>query len=146
MNDFLILDLQPGFEISFSRNNVNITLNMFCMRMSAKIRIKTDRTSLLASIRKINGEVRELRRVMKARKRGSVRGPDLAGTNEMTDAELSSLIRDRKSALLDLKRQRKIANRRDYAARNERMIKLRNTYLNAGFNFGAFDDDEKEER
>ena len=146
MNDFLILDLQPGFEISFSRNNVNITLNMFCMRMSAKIRIKTDRTSLLASIRKINGEVRELRRVMKARKKGSVRGPDLVGTYEMTDAEISSLIRDRKSALLDLKRQRKIANRRDYAARNERMIKLRNTYLNAGFNFGAFDDDEKEER
>ena len=146
MNGFSIFDLQPGFEISPGHNNVNITLNMFFMHMNAKIRMKTDRTSLLASIRKINGEVRELRRVMKARKRGSVRGPDLAGTYEMTDAEISSLIRDRKSALLDLKRQRKIANRRDYAARNERMIKLRNTYLNAGFNFGAFDDDEKEER
>ncbi|MDA8143550.1 MAG: hypothetical protein M0T81_06160 [Thermoplasmatales archaeon] len=108
--------------------------------------MKTDRTSLLASIRKINGEVRELRKAMRARKRGSISGTELAGTHEMTDAELSSLIHDRKSALLDLKRQRKIANRRDYAARNERMIKLRNTYLNAGFNFGAFDDDEKEER
>ncbi|MHB1707882.1 MAG: hypothetical protein ACYCT2_00190 [Thermoplasmataceae archaeon] len=108
--------------------------------------MKTERTSLLDSIRKINGEMRELRRALKARKMGSVKGSDLAGTREMTDAELSSLIHHRKSALLDLKRQRKIANRRDYAARNERMIKLRNTYLNAGFNFGAFDDDDEKER
>ena len=108
--------------------------------------MKTDRISLLASIRKTSGEIRELRKALRVRKRGPISGLELTGAREMTVTELSSLIQDKKAALLDLKRQRKIANRREYAARNERVIKLRNTYLNAGFNFGAFDQDEKEER
>jgi|GEM_PF-2594677 hypothetical protein len=116
------------------------------MHMSGKIRMKNDATSLVASIRKAHGEIRELKKVLRARKMGAVKNHSLAGTDEMSDAELSSLIQDRKSILLGLKRQRKISNRKGYAASNERIIKLRNTYLNAGFNFGAFDDDDKEER
>ncbi len=72
MNSFPIFDLLLGFEISLGRNKVNITLNMIFMHMSGKIRVKKDRTSLLASIRK----------AMRTRKRGSISGTELAGTHE----------------------------------------------------------------
>lgn len=80
------------------------------------------------------------------KKRGITSAPGFDEILGSTVDELNSQILEKNEILRNLKKQRRDTNRKDYSARSERINKIKNTYLNAGFNFGAFDEDEKDQK
>jgi len=91
-------------------------------------------------------EIRDLKEALRMKKRGITAAPGFDEILGSTVDQLNSQILEKNEILRNLKKQRRDTNRKDYSARSERINKIKNTYLNAGFNFGAFDEDEKDQK
>ena len=114
--------------------------------MEEKIHIKNSKITHLTSIQKTRKEIRVLKKAIRLKRNLAITAPGLDKFTSMTVDELNSQILNKKAILLNLKKQQRAANRKDYATESERINKLRNTYLNAGYNFGAFDQDERDDK